>query len=287
LDLQIDESEQADDEPFSPPEVTLPPETEPSSNPRPGENEETTSTPRTNKSDRIQLSSHETAEEGTTTDPVDAHVTHIVVQAWQAQGKGFDGEERDADLLVCVEPRNADGDAVPLGSQLSLVVLDASQTGEGARVARWDYTASEARRLLKRSPAGHGIHLELPWPDEVPTSDDLHIFARYITVEDEFLEADARVQASYLQRESVQRTGWHRAATRPSTRESESTHADGDSGEQLTRPAAHKIKLRPIPKSKRPPVDRAEINESTRPPLTEEQPTILLDEDVPVWRPER
>jgi hypothetical protein len=214
-------------------------------------------------------------------------VTHIVVQAWQAHGEGFDGEERDADLLVCVEPRNADGEAVPLGSQLSLVVLDASKTGEDARVARWDYTASEARRLLKRSAAGHGIHLELPWPDEVPTSDDLHIFARYITVEDQFLEADARVQASYVGRESVQRTGWHRAPSKQPSRAMDSTHADSDSAEQLTRPAPHKIQLRRIPKSERPPVDRTEANDSTRPPVTEEQPTILLDEEVPVWRPDR
>ena len=110
-----------------------------------------------------------------------------------AHDRGFDGQPADVDLLVVVEPRNVDGEPVLLGAPLSVVVLDASQPKESAQVARWDYSASETRRLMQSTSAGRGIHLELQWPKEPAATDQLQVFVRYVTVEDRQLEHDVSV----------------------------------------------------------------------------------------------
>lgn len=125
--------------------------------------------------------------------PVDAHVTHLVAQAWLAHAQGFEGLKSDADLLVVIEPRNCDGAPVLLGAPISLVLLDGSQSPESARVARWDFDAAAARRMARSSRYGGGMHLELNWKDPPQRTDQLHLFVRYVTVEEKKLETDTKV----------------------------------------------------------------------------------------------
>lgn len=124
---------------------------------------------------------------------VDAHVTHIVAKAELSGGRGFDHEETEADVLVVVEPRNKSGQFVELAGPVSVVVLDGDKVGSAARIARWDYDAGSARRAIRRSSLGQGIHLELHWPDAEPETEDLHVFIRYTTIEERRLETDLRL----------------------------------------------------------------------------------------------
>jgi hypothetical protein len=148
---------------------------------------------------------------------VDANVTHIVAQAELVTDRGFDDEITDADVLVVIEPRNKDGQYVELTGPVSVVVLDGKQEGSAARLARWDYDASSARRAIRKSALGRGIHLELRWPADAPDSDDLHLFVRYETIEDRKLETDVRL-LSNPNRETKQ--GWqavHRSSQAPTS----------------------------------------------------------------------
>ncbi len=121
---------------------------------------------------------------------LDAHVTHIVVTANRhlaTAGK--------PDLSVVIEPRNADGEYVALPAPVSVVVLDRSQSGAAARVARWDRTAEETAAHVQVSGLGRGLHLEVTWPAAVPTGDELYLFARYSTIDGRKLEARVRLEA--------------------------------------------------------------------------------------------
>ncbi len=120
----------------------------------------------------------------------DLNVTHVTVRAEVTDGFDFDDQSTSPGMLVVIEPRNQDGDYVALGGALSVVVLDGNRDGAAARVGRWDFDAAAARRRIRESSRGRGIHLVLPWNGLAPDSDQLHMFVRYTNVEGKVLEAD-------------------------------------------------------------------------------------------------
>ena len=75
---------------------------------------------------------------------------------------------------------------------MSLVVLDRNQSSENARVARWDFDATDVAAFLQGESKA-GIRFELDWPGARPDSDDLFVFARYNTIDGRTLEARARL----------------------------------------------------------------------------------------------
>ncbi len=123
---------------------------------------------------------------------LDAHITHLVIDARRYEQSQLEGEH---DLTVRVEPRNADGKYVELPGPISVVVLDRNQTGENARIARWDLTAAETADLLaiQEQQRHRGIVLDLDWPNLSPTSDGLHVFVRYTTVDGRRLQSHQRL----------------------------------------------------------------------------------------------
>lgn len=172
---------------------------------------------------------------------LDADVTHIVAEATITDGYDFENEPCPPGLLVVVQPRNASGEYVALPGALSLVVLDGTKSGAKARVARWDVDAAEARRKLRDSNYGSGIHLNLEWPDLPPESSELVLFVRYTTVEGRKLECD-RLLATGSTPE------WTTAAKRLTPRKAEVATPSSVATHPI--PGGTKIDLRPIPKDK-------------------------------------
>jgi hypothetical protein len=166
--------------------------------------------------DTMRLDPELKTTSGTTDTAVDNRVTHIVLNPRLTGGHNFDEKAGDEGLMIVVEPRNADGEYVEFSGPVSVVVLDPSKTGPEARVARWDYDATEIAGLMRRSLLGKGIHLELPWPNQPPEHDSLRVFVRYTTGDGRQLQADRRVDvdppASHLGR-------WT-PASRPSSHDS-------------------------------------------------------------------
>ncbi|MEX0978854.1 MAG: hypothetical protein WDZ48_08390 [Pirellulales bacterium] len=65
-------------------------------------------------------------------------------------GLDRDGSGGDEGIMVMVEPRNERGQLVKAAGAVSLVVMDPSQMGDEARVARWDFQAHEFDRHFKK-----------------------------------------------------------------------------------------------------------------------------------------
>jgi hypothetical protein len=166
-----------------PPEVELPVPATPARPPMPGD---TLPPPRDPSSGRGDPNA--SAE-------VDARITHVVINPRLTGGLDID-ERRGGDegLLLVLEPRNADGQYVPLAGDLVVVVLDPSQEGEAARVARWDIESTEAARHLRKTSMGRGIHLELPWPEGSPAHPNLRLYVRYVTTDGRSLETDRDIR---------------------------------------------------------------------------------------------
>jgi hypothetical protein len=158
-------------------------------------------------------------------DFVDAQVNQIVFTSHFIGNIEGDDQQGEKGLLVVVEPRNASGQYVALPGPVSVVVLDRSKTGADARVARWDVDAAQTAQSLKATLFGRGIHLELPWPDGPPQSDELRVYARYITVDGRKLDAHQDLQVT-----SVRPAGtWTPASKAPTsgTAQSELSHSVG------------------------------------------------------------
>ena len=93
---------------------------------------------------------------------------------------GYDNDQQPGDdgVMVCIEPRSAQGEVVELRGPLSIVLLDPALEGDAARVARWDLAENEATAHFHRTPQGTGIQLELPWPTGTPAHRQLKLFVR-------------------------------------------------------------------------------------------------------------
>lgn len=124
----------------------------------------------------------------------DPPVTHIVFNRHLTGGVDLDHRPGDDGLMLVVEPRNADGQYVPLPGPVSVVVLDPSKQGEDARVARWDYDSIETKCRMRKTLFGRGIYLEEPWPHDPPDSDRLHVYVRYTTPDGRKLQIDREIE---------------------------------------------------------------------------------------------
>lgn len=103
------------------------------------------------------------------------------------------GARSDDGLAVVIEPRDARGRLVEAAGDISVVALDPSGSGPGARVGRWDFTAADAKQLF-RNDAIQGIQLEVPWPDNnSPKLDKLHLYVRYKTADGRKLQTDRMI----------------------------------------------------------------------------------------------
>jgi hypothetical protein len=173
-------------------------------------------------------------------DPFDVNVTHIVAEGTMTDGYDFDNEPCPPGLLVVIQPRNAEGQLVSLAGPLSVVVLDSTQRGSAARIARWDIDAAEARRSIRDSHYGRGIHLNLAWTDSPPDTDQLYLFVRYTTVEGRKLECDSLVVGQRLPQ-------WQAITRDPHPRKS--TPSPPKTNRLKTQPidGTVNIELRPIP----------------------------------------
>ena len=132
-------------------------------------------------------------------------VTQIKLNSRLTGGYDFDGKPGDEGVLVVIEPQDDEGHYVARSAPVSIVVLDKTQSGAAARVARWDFDASETAGKLRRSLLGRGIHLELPWPNEPPQSKQLQVYTRYMTDDGSKLQADREIQVELTPRAAQ---GW-------------------------------------------------------------------------------
>jgi hypothetical protein len=122
----------------------------------------------------------------------DKKVTHIHLHPLHTCGMDFDHAPGDDGLSILIEPQNAANQYVPLAAPISVVVLDASKSGDAARLARWDFSEAEAAEKLVQGDK-RGVHLKLPWPAKPPAGAQLSLFVRYETPEGKKLQGDKEI----------------------------------------------------------------------------------------------
>jgi hypothetical protein len=123
-------------------------------------------------------------------------VTKLVINRQLTGGWNADGHHGDEGVFVAFEPRDANNKLVEAAGDISIVILDPSQTGAAARVARWDYVADEAEMHFRTGPIGRGFQFELPWPSNPPKNRELRLFLRYSKTNGVQIETDAKIRVT-------------------------------------------------------------------------------------------
>ena len=125
---------------------------------------------------------------------VESPPTQLVINSRLTGGMDRDGHGGDEGILVVFEPRDAAGHLVRWPGSVSVVLMDPALEGEGARIARWNFSADEVPTHYLSTVFGRGLQFELPWPSEPPQHDELVLFVRFTTQEGNKLTSDAKIK---------------------------------------------------------------------------------------------
>jgi hypothetical protein len=169
-------------------------------------------------------------------EPVASLVVNPKLTVWR---KPQSDTSSDGGLQVVVEPRDTASRLTEASGDVAIAVLDPSQTGAAARLARWDFSADEVATRSKGTESGGGLHFRLTWPGAAPEIENLLLFVRLTTADGQQYVAEYALQptseanpaAAWTEVESPARrdmgprlgmnsaNGWQRATTPLSARE--------------------------------------------------------------------
>lgn len=203
-------------------------------------------------------------------------VERIVLNPSLSGGLNADGKPGDEGLTLLIEPQDSHGRTLARAAPVSIVVLDRQARGEAARVARWDFSAEQVAKRLRRTSVGSGIYLELPWPLQAPAHGELQVFVRYTPDEGRRLEAEMPL-AIELAGQPKQWT----AAQPGSKRGRVATQTQPEPSPVAAKPVAAK----PAPVVEVAPSPPLEAKRESRP--ADQQPVSRPQVRRPVWSPNR
>lgn len=111
-------------------------------------------------------------------------------------GVELDDVPGDDGVTVALDLRDERGERIQQPGAISVVVLDLSQNGPAARVARWDLDRAQVEELADLEDDRAALVLHMAWPAEPPQRERLQMHVRYVTDDGRKLETyrDIRVK---------------------------------------------------------------------------------------------
>lgn len=99
----------------------------------------------------------------------------------------------DNGIEVVFSPRDAENKTVATEGTVAIVVIDPAVAGLEARVARWDFSAREAKPHYRETLFGKAYRFDLLWPHDAPQHEKLKLFVRLTTPDGQRLEANQTI----------------------------------------------------------------------------------------------
>lgn len=101
------------------------------------------------------------------------------------------GDDRGLELVV--QPRNAQGQFVPIAGRISVVVIDPSRPGESGRIGRWEFDSDYVRYQMRAS-GKQNIPLTAPWTNGRPSRSPLKLFVRLECEDGQKFESNSNIE---------------------------------------------------------------------------------------------
>ena len=162
-------------------------------------------------------------------------VTEIVINRLATHGHDIDGIPGDEGLDLLIQPRSSDGQVQLIPGELTVSVIDPTQSTDKQRIGLWKFVESETELFFANNELGsYGILLHLPWDQETPVSKKLTVHVRFIPSGGETFETAAEIridppQPNYSPDDPMV-TGWTRSDKRWNTELGSSVKRSRSSG---------------------------------------------------------
>jgi len=116
--------------------------------------------------------------------PSDMRIVELAFHPSLSRAANFDDQSDDDGLYLVLQPKNVEGQLVPIFAALEVAVHDPAKIGkdgpsESSRVGRWNYSANEVKSKFQPIGTTQGIHLTLPWNGPDPEADRVLVYLRY------------------------------------------------------------------------------------------------------------
>ncbi len=116
--------------------------------------------------------------------PSDMRIVELAFHPSLCRAANFDDQSDDDGLYLVLQPKNVEGQMVPIFAALEIAVHDPARMGkdgesDSSRVGRWSYSANEVKSKFQPIGASQGIHLTLPWNGPDPQADRVIVYVRY------------------------------------------------------------------------------------------------------------
>ena len=116
--------------------------------------------------------------------PSDMRIVELAFHPSLSRAANFDDQSDDDGLYLVLQPKNVEGQMVPIFGTLEIAVhdpakMDKDGPNDSSRIGRWNYSASEVKSKFQPIGSSQGIHLTLPWNGPDPEADRVLVFVRY------------------------------------------------------------------------------------------------------------
>lgn len=116
--------------------------------------------------------------------PSDMRIVELAFHPSLSRATNFDDQSDDDGLYLVLQPKNVEGQMVPIFAALEVAVhdparMDKDGPSEASRVGRWNYSAIEVKSKFQPIGTSQGIHLTLPWNGPDPQADRVLVYVRY------------------------------------------------------------------------------------------------------------
>jgi hypothetical protein len=110
--------------------------------------------------------------------PMERRVREIDFHPGLCRGLKRDGNPNEAGVVLVLVPRNQNHEFVPVPGNVTVVIEETSED-QVHRLGKWEYSTAETAEVLEPVGSGQGIHLQLPWQDNLPKTNLVNVYVRF------------------------------------------------------------------------------------------------------------
>lgn len=110
--------------------------------------------------------------------PMERRVREIDFHPGLCRGLKRDGNPNETGVVLVLIPRNQNRDFVPVPGNVSVVIEETSED-RVHRLGKWEFSAEETAETLEPVGSGQGLHLQLPWQDNLPKTNLVDVYVRF------------------------------------------------------------------------------------------------------------
>lgn len=155
----------------------------------------------------------------------DKRIVELAFHPSMSRSINFNDDDIDDGLFLVLQPKNEQGQVVPVTAVLTVEVIDPARDQSQSRIGVWKYSAAEVEEKLQPMGSQQGIHLTLPWNGPNPRADRVLVLVTYTFDNGRQVIGQKEI---YVNSASTMKTVWTPRASRSSAEFSQAQQLQGN-----------------------------------------------------------